>query len=77
MMAVDLQLGEAELIIGTPCERVFGTTTCTNNNTRATLSGDVRLSADGEVRVLPNVRQLSQITRGGVASKRIYGCSRW
>ena len=59
------QLGEAELIIGTPCERVFGTTTCTNNNTRATLSGDVRLSADGEVRVLPNVLQLSQITRGG------------
>ena len=59
------QLGEAELIIGTPCARGFGETECKNNNTRVQLSGDVRLAADGEVRVLPNALQLSQLVRGG------------
>jgi hypothetical protein len=59
------QLDEAELIIGTPCDRAFGETECKNNNTRVQLSGDVRLAADGEVRVLPNALQLSQLVRGG------------
>ncbi len=59
------QLDEAELIIGTPCLRSFGETECKNNNTRVQLSGDVRLAADGEVRVLPNALQLSQLVRGG------------
>ena len=66
-------LDEAELIIGSPCQRAFGETECTNDNSRVTLYGDVRLEASGELRVLPNALQLSQLQRSQQAGQLLVG----